>query len=240
MSDFLGRIATRAVGATPVLRPRMPHVFATSARDVAPAITELDSEVEVRPAASTLDGGGEPKRPARPSAQGDRGAARASDPDDLPLDLARIVARGEGRRRGSASEDAEDDPPVQPRAASERPSARPGGGARRSSEAKTRGALGRSPSRQSAIAHGEGRSADAPAVNQPISASVSPFASASRGGPGQTAAVEESVDVRLSIGRLEVHAPPPPAPAAPPRPRPSRRISLQDYLGRYRGGRRGE
>jgi hypothetical protein len=53
------------------------------------------------------------------------------------------------------------------------------------------------------------------------------------------AVTESPSEVRISIGRLEVHAPPAaaPEPAPPERRRP--RLALQDYLGRHRGERRG-
>jgi hypothetical protein len=62
-----------------------------------------------------------------------------------------------------------------------------------------------------------------------------------RAAPVAPAASESPSEVRISIGRLEVHAPPLLAPAPDPEPRARRRprVALQDYLGRHRGGRRG-
>jgi hypothetical protein len=251
MKDFLGRLAAKAVGAAPVLRPRTLPIFASPARDFAPAIIEEVSEVEVRPA------GGEQSRTAGRFALGDRGAHNRSDPGDLLVEGDRVVGRAEAERapsssrlpsemlpseRESAAEAQEEQEPLvvlrpllveqPPAAPSRRTSVR--------SRAKGPAAPGRPPSQPAeAVARGETESAEAPLADDPFSAPVPRFAPPPRGGPAQPPA-DESVEVRLSIGRLEVHGPPPPAPPPAPRQRPSHRLSLQDYLGRYQGGRRGE
>jgi hypothetical protein len=54
---------------------------------------------------------------------------------------------------------------------------------------------------------------------------------------GDAGMVEETTEVHVSIGRIEVtaiHEPPPPKPAAPRRNAP---MSLDDYLARRQGGR---
>lgn len=265
MNDFLGRLAARAVGAAPVLRPRTLPFFAAPARDFVPAITEEVSEVEVRPAAPARAAGGAPSGTGRRFAPGDRGEHDGSDPDDVLVEGARVVARTEAQRAPDrappSSRRSSETLPFAPESASgveaegkdeeeplvalrpvlvERSPAAPRRRTPGLSRAKRTAGPGRPPSQQAeAVVHGETESAEAPFADDPFSPAPR-FGLAPRGGHAQAPPADEPVEVRLSIGRLEVHAPSPPAPATAPRPRPSRRLSLQDYLGRYQGGRRGE
>src|SRR5262249_9223735 len=159
--------AARAVGAAPTLRPRMPHVFATPARGLASAITEVESEIEIRPATSTRDGGEAPSRAATPSAHGDSGEPADPELGALPIDIVRTVGRADGRRAGSMIGKADGEPLVQPPLAAARPAEDPRGGTRGGSEARARAARARPLSRPAAaVGQREGRTAAAPAADE--------------------------------------------------------------------------
>jgi len=221
MSEFLGNLAARALGLSPVARPR-PSIFEPRRAPAEPLALEPET-VSVPDPAGALEAPRAPTRPKWPEA----------------------ATEGESqvRRPTPSAETEAEAPPVRaspaevPVARTRARAAPPPGERPTKAEAgaeKTVAVPGDARSPEPAEMPAETTIATAPSP-QPTRAAPRPSLPV---GPLFPARVERETPgptVRVSIGRIEVRAvkaDEPPEPRKTPRPAP--RISLDDYLGRAR------
>ena len=206
MSDFIGRVAARAVGERAAAWPRVPSLFETSGADGEPGIEVIDEEV-VAPT---------PDRSARDAALQSREPVETRASSAAP---ATAVGQHGGTQAGLG-------PPSEPNVSHERPLPAPD--ADEPVRERVRAAQPHSRPRPETPAL-------AVAVAEPPLPPAVPAVAATRApvaAPPATAARPEPSAVRVHIGRLEVranlHEPmkelPRHEPARPPE------LSLADYL----------
>jgi len=213
VSDFVGRMAARAVGISVVAQPRIPGIFEQQAADEPASIAVIDAE-NVAPRPSQREAA--PSTPATPPPDASAREATSEPRDDAtapPLERLASPSPAEGLRPSYPVPDHEgrDEHAALPRPQA-RPRTQPG------ERASTRPAVAARPA--------------PPAV--PALALAAPSASSRPAAALQA----EPPAVRVHIGRLEVRA----NVQEPPR-EPRRRevanaegLSLSDYLRGKRGG----
>jgi len=221
MSDFLSRVAARAVGRAPAAQPRLPALF-----DPSPG-----AELE-------LVGEGTPERTAVPAPPTDprrRSSLAAAGPTDPGSPVERRPAPA--AIPAAATQDAD-----LPDATAKRP---PSAVETRIPDERDR-AVGPPPEREPAAIVPAPRSAEPVPAQAAVAAEPASPAALEAGSHGAvsspaTAVGDPSPSMRVHIGRLEVRANLQPAapmpPAAPQRRRPDQPqgLSLTDYLRGKRG-----
>ena len=208
MSDFLGRIAARAVGAPALAQPRLPVTLAGTA---AAGLEIVDEEVVVP--------GAPPRTPVLPSGEPGRAEPRsvpeAASPPTTPVESSPTVPSAPAPREQERGLPRQQrlTPALEPVLAI-RPDAEPDAPP---AELRTTAAVNAAPATPAA-----------PVLAAPAGA-VAPAAVA--------AARDEPPPVRVHIGRLEVRASleEAPRPQQLPEPREPEGLSLSDYLRGRRG-----
>jgi hypothetical protein len=217
VSDFLSRVAARALGEAPLARPRLPALFEASAE-----LDVVDEEIGVR----------------SPSSAGDAPFAVSSDPGATQAperSRRRAAVRTESRRTEGLTASS---PPPTPR--------RDPGGPSKPSDTLSLGRSGVVGPRGAASAFARAPAAPAPGIRElarATTASAAVAVPARRAEPravpapsvAQTAATDardEPAPVRVQIGRLEVRANLHEAPRSErPRREPEPEgLALSDYL----------
>jgi hypothetical protein len=217
VSDFLSRVAARAVGEAPLARPRLPALFEASEE-----LDVVDEEIVVR----------------SPSSAGGSAAAVSSDPDATQArerSEPRAAVRTESRRTEGLTASS---PPPTPRHDPGEPS--------KPSDTLSLGRSGVVGPRRAASAFARAPAARAPGIKklaQATTASAAVAVPARRAAPltvpapsvaqmQASVAGDEQPPVRVHIGRLEVRANLHEAPRSEPRrqePEPEG-LALSDYL----------
>ncbi len=254
MDDFLTRIADRALGLAPVVRPLVGSRFEASRVRAGPAIDRDEQGASELPASVAEPASERPRPPraATPAPGHAEPPATAASPraepvaPPAPAELRALVARSSSpaARRPAAPATARPRPSLaltgQPRSAEAAPSPSP-----ETPEAEAPEPAG--PWTQAATIESEADGTEpegvAPTAEQPEPAPRSlarpdtsprqrPVPPRRRSAGDDSRADGETI--RVEIGRVEVRAAPPPAPAPAPAPPRGPRLSLDEYL-RTRG-----
>jgi hypothetical protein len=214
MTDFLGRIAARAVGAAAVAQPRLPGLFEPPGAAGGTTLEVVEEEVVLRP-------------PRSPRSED----TAAPEPSPAPALSPAVPAPPATERGEQLTEILAGQPPELAASASE-PAAPPAAALRE-----------REPVHAEAVtvaaAAPEVASAPRAAVAAVPLTRAQPAADAREPAPSVATRAEEPPPVHVHIGRLEVRANVPEPPRERPRREPSRpeALSLADYLRGKREGR---
>ncbi len=223
MSDFLSRVAARAVGEAPVARPRLPALFERP--EAAEVSLEVVDEEVIAPAASA---------PALSDAPAEvRGAVSASTLDESdPRRTQDVLPPPPLAAEPPVVDAAPEQPQVvrRTRPESVTPPALPIIDAERDERAREGGFDLATDSEPAGASEAAVRTA--PAVGVPATPAVPKAAPAAAAAEIVARPRDEQPAVRVHIGRLEVRANLQPAPAQPPRREDARSegLSLADYL----------